>query len=219
MTVASCQSDTQLTLAAPYNNTGFLPSGSGWSYSFIPENLWNTWVYNVTPYNFYDAITALYSLYYRSGIDDYLNTARMAADAFWQFRLDSGGCYHYGDGSCWHFLVNQAPTGMVPERSTAGPTCGLELSRWRITRSPRTTFRPLQMATGPKSVEIRAKTAICWPSNPTALCSIRTPRALRPARAGIREVMTKGWTASRFPDGNWYSLYWGGWAGRCRQSL
>ena len=210
MTVASCQSDTQLTLAAPYNNTGFLPSGSGWSYSFIPGNLWNTWVYNVTPYNFYDAITALYSLYYRSGIDDYLNTARMAADAFWQFRLDSGGCYHYGDGSCWTFPRNQAPTGMVLRALDGRPDMwpGIE----QMANNAITTYHVQTFANGNWTQISGDPRENGYLLALESYCALFDPNATGAAacRAGIREVMTKGWTASQFPDGYWYSLYWGG---------
>ena len=109
--VLSCQSDTQLTI-----NENWPPwtpdcSSGGCSYSFDDADT----VYTVSPAasgyagiylwpehagsNFYDAVSGFYSLYYRSGIDDYLVAARTLADRDWKYRLQSGlACYFGGGG-------------------------------------------------------------------------------------------------------------------------
>ena len=76
--VLSCQSDTQLTLASPW--TPDLPGGTSLSYSYADQSMASYWTYNA---NFYDSVAALYILYYRSGIDDYLTAARKLADRLW----------------------------------------------------------------------------------------------------------------------------------------
>ncbi len=98
--VTSCQGDTQLTLNAPWKND--VPDGAGLQYAVSDFNISSTWAYNAAPANYYDNVTALYSLYYRSGIDDYLAAARKLADRFWTSPqidrgaacvLDGPGCF------------------------------------------------------------------------------------------------------------------------------
>jgi hypothetical protein len=90
MGVASCQSDTQLTMSAAWPNN--VAGGSGLSYA---DNLnRQAWSYNMSPANYYDNVAAFYALYYRSGIVDYLNAARKLADRFWECpQLDRGNAY------------------------------------------------------------------------------------------------------------------------------
>ena len=97
--VASCQSDTQLTLNSPW--TSDVSGGSGLSYS--DNSNYETWAYNAAPANYYDNVAALYALYYRSGILDYLNAARKLADRFWVApEMDRGTSYNpYGTGGGW----------------------------------------------------------------------------------------------------------------------
>jgi hypothetical protein len=78
--VASCQSDTQLTLRDPYSTTA---SASGLSYSRMTEADSFTWINQSTNANYYDNVMAFYALYYRSGIDVYRDYARTLADRWW----------------------------------------------------------------------------------------------------------------------------------------
>ena len=88
--VASCQSDTSLTLSNPWTNDVLAGSGLGYSDS----STYGTWAYNAAPANYYDNVAAFYALYYRSGIIDYLNAARKLADRFWTCpQIDQGNSY------------------------------------------------------------------------------------------------------------------------------
>ena len=210
--VASCQSDTQLTLAKAWNAQGYLSAGTGWNYAFVDGNLLNTWYSNVAPANFYDVVAALYSLYYRSGIDDYLNAARLFADAFWQFRHDSGRNYFYGEGYNT-FPRNHALLGMFLRALDGRPDMwsGLEMmANYQITY-----YHSQFQAYGNWSQLPGDPRENGYALMEEAFCALVDPNASAAAacRAGIREFMTRGWTPSRFSDGNWYSLYWGGGGG------
>jgi hypothetical protein len=88
MKVNSCQSDTMATIDAWGTDVADC-HGGGCRYS-MRSPLYSNWTSNSAPANFYDAVAAFYSLYYRSGIDDYQTAARKLADRFWKYRLDSG---------------------------------------------------------------------------------------------------------------------------------
>lgn len=211
MVVASCQSDTQLTLAAPWNNMGYLSDGSGWNYAYVDNTLDGVWISNAAPANFYDAVAAFYSLYYRSGIDDYLTAARTLADNFWQYRMDSGRNYLYGEGFST-FPRNHSLLGMVLRALDGRPDMwpGLEL----VFNAEISAFHSYFQSFGP------------WPQNgmpydpreggymqaELAYCALFDPNATEAAacRGQIAENFTKGYTPARDPDGNFYTLYQNG---------
>ena len=95
VTVSSCQSDTQLTLGAPWERDVADCHNGGCSYSYddgwIDATGGAIWTYPAGEgSNYYDDVAGLYALYYRSGLDDYLTAARTLADRFWKYRLGSG---------------------------------------------------------------------------------------------------------------------------------
>ena len=107
--VTSCTSDTLLTLSGIFAND--ISGGSGLSYG--DDTLSGTWNYNSAPANYYDNVVAFYSLYYRSGIIDYLNAARKLADRFWT-------CPNTDRGESYVLAPNTDSTnGAWPNRSTA----------------------------------------------------------------------------------------------------
>lgn len=99
MMVNSCSSDTQLVASLPSNGTGWAtdaPDGSGLSYT--ADFYAHLWEYGGAPANYYDNVQAYYSLYYRSGIDTYLDAARKLADRFWTSpEIDRGMAFNVGD--------------------------------------------------------------------------------------------------------------------------
>jgi hypothetical protein len=125
MPVLSCASDSSLTLdtvtgssKGPWNDQGSLnsiigsgPTYSGWHYAFIDSTTLGNLIANQSPNDFYDNVVALYSLYYRSGIVEYLSAARSAADGHWIFALDSGRNFYFGE-SFGGFPRNRAVLGM-----------------------------------------------------------------------------------------------------------
>ena len=80
ISVASCASDTSLTLAETWN--GHVPAGSGLTYSLSTSAEGYYYSTQGTPLsiNYYDNIAGYYLLWLRSGVDTYLNAARQLAD-------------------------------------------------------------------------------------------------------------------------------------------
>ena len=217
MVVASCQSDTQLTLSRAWNDMGFVTDGSGWNYASIDVSVFNMWRASIAPADFYDVVAALYALYYRSGIDDYRNAARLLADNFWQFILDSGRNYFYGEGYNT-FEHNRSVLGMCLRALDGRPDMwsGLELIANFNISIYQAHFNNYgnwtEIGGGPGGGDPREDG---YALAEEAYCALFDPNAAAAAacRAGISTVMTRGWAAARFPDGNWYSLYWGGMGG------
>lgn len=85
--VAGCVDDTHMTVGEAWDG-GTIPAGSGFRYSADDASThyatnWG-WGEAELPGNYGDNVAGYYALYYRSGIDDYLETARKLADRFWQ---------------------------------------------------------------------------------------------------------------------------------------
>jgi hypothetical protein len=79
--ISSCTDDTHMTLTKPW---GEVSDGSGLNYLYGNDNVWGMWIYGPAPQNYYDNVMGFYSLYYRTGIDDYLTAARRLADLWWR---------------------------------------------------------------------------------------------------------------------------------------
>jgi len=211
MAVASCQSDTQLTLTNNWNAMGYLTQGSGWSYNYTDGTLDSVWITNAAPANFYDAVAAFYALYYRSGIDDYQTAARTLADNFWQYRLDSGRNYFPSEGFAT-FPRNESVLGMVLRALDGRPDMwsGLELIfNYQINQ-----FHSYFQARGPwlqNSMPYDPREGGYMLAEIT-YCALIDPSQVQAAacRGQISETFTKGYTPSRDPDGNFYTLYQNG---------
>jgi hypothetical protein len=104
--IRSCDSDTQLTLVGGYEWE--FPDAAGLPYStkFTNYGVWGAGVANA---NFYDAVLAFYSLYYRSGLEQYRDSARWLADQWVTFPF-----WNRGYNAAYNmFPRNQAGTGMI----------------------------------------------------------------------------------------------------------
>ena len=110
--VKSCDSDTQITLTQPYTSSPGSPGTL--SYSKMTVAQIGIWIGNSSNVNFYDNVMAFYALYYRSGIDTYLNYARTLADRWWtQPWIDEGrSCALDGSTPCLA-PRNRAMMGLV----------------------------------------------------------------------------------------------------------
>ena len=92
--VASCESDTSLTLTEAYVSTS---DASGLTYAEMDNNAIGTWINGSSNANYYDNVMAFYNLYYRSGLDDYLNYARTLADRWYTMPwFDQGRASQFG---------------------------------------------------------------------------------------------------------------------------
>ncbi len=109
--ISSCESDSTLILTRPYITS---PGATNAKYARMTEAAAGTWINGSTNANYYDNVLAFYSLYYRSGIDDYLTYARTLADRWWtQPWIDQGRACSDGDGATCLFPRLQSVTGLI----------------------------------------------------------------------------------------------------------
>ena len=121
--VKSVVDDTHLILAIPWD-AGLAGDRNptveeSLTYSAPSTTDIGNWGYAqvTTPGNYYDNVEAYYALYYRTGIDTYLNAAHTLADRFWASpMIDKGNAYvsAYNVGSSFAFAVrSESLTGLV----------------------------------------------------------------------------------------------------------
>lgn len=111
--IAGCADDTHVTMTAPYPTTPWnaLPDcsmgcgGLSFTYLWDGDTGGSVWGYSPAPANYYDNVAGFYTLYYRTGITDYLTSARLLADEWWEHpSIDQGtGCnlLQANYDSCW----------------------------------------------------------------------------------------------------------------------
>lgn len=236
----SCIDDTHFTLGSAWDATltpGCTGGGcSGVQFAAVSPTVYSNWDANVAPANFYDIVLALYSLYFRSGIDTYLTTVRAFADNFWQEKLDSGNNYIYGESRST-FPRNMAVLGMALRALDGRPDmwAGLEqISNYNIQLldsgfggfgggstpwtqvpgDPREDGFELMQEAVVAAFDPTATTVSCY------LGGTGTPAAC--ARKGLQEFMTYGWTnmVGLYPDNNnWWVNYNGNNGGGFGSSL
>jgi len=100
-TVASCSSDTSMIISdtpsgydAP--STPVSPTGVSYGKSTAAEEI--KWAGQSNNWNYYDAVVALYRLYYRTGITTYRDAARSLADKVWVWPFDGGRAFAASQG-------------------------------------------------------------------------------------------------------------------------
>lgn len=74
-------------------------SASGVSFGKITNGENGGWVNGSNNWNYYDAVAALYRLYYRTGNTDYRTQARSLADSWWTYPIDGCRAWEYGQGT------------------------------------------------------------------------------------------------------------------------
>ncbi|HXJ41521.1 MAG TPA: hypothetical protein VNH18_19740 [Bryobacteraceae bacterium] len=208
MGVASCESDTQLTLqAAWFSDT---PAGSFLNYTEQDSGNLTMWSYNAAPANYYDNVMAFYSLYYRTGIDDYLIAARKLADRFWTSpQVDRGAAFTLnGSGTMWP-ARSASMLGMVLRALDGRPEMWSGLHKvWDFYK----TYLSLYDITFGVNWDLREQ------SYHLAMVSYCALYDGDPGyRAGCKNTISQSfatiWTPFKFPDGSWSSFYYtGGWA-------
>jgi hypothetical protein len=211
MAIDHCTSDTQLTMKVAWQSDVTDCHNGGCSYSSDDGGIDATgggiWSYpSGEGSNYYDAVAGLYSLYYRSGIIDYLTAARELADRFWKYRLDSGTeCDNPGPN--WCFSGNDTPRtqsllGMMLRAADGRP------DMWPGIEAILTTNMWIMLnddiAWGLWDVREEAyhmamvSYGAMFDPNPTfrATC-----------KATLSAVMNGLWNVSQSPDGSWQQLY------------
>jgi hypothetical protein len=212
--VASCQSDTQLTLSNVwYGDVADCHNGGcAYSYDDASNSFGGLWFYpNGEGSNYYDAVAAYYSLYYRTGIDDYLTAARTLADRFWKYRLDSGTECRYGGipypNRCGGSDQPRTKSllGMVL-RALDGRTDmwpGLEkLFVYHQTLLISYYLNPYN----PLYIDIREA---AYSMAMVAYCALYDPTSSNRSscRSTLSTMMNGYWNVKQAPDGSWQQLY------------
>ncbi len=207
--VLQCQSDTSLTLSSPWATD--VPGGSGINYSYTDDLLSGNWMNNVDPGNFYDNVVAFYTLYYRSGIDDYLTAARKLADRYWLSpRIDQGAaCGPNSPGTCT-FPRNLSILGLVLRAVDGRPDMwpGLRLIWDKFIGYDLGKLDPNQTGIWDLREEAYHLAMISY-------CALVDPDPVHivTCKTAVSQSFAKVWTPFKFPDGSWAQLYYGGMGG------
>jgi hypothetical protein len=110
--VTAIADDTHLSVDAAGNPHPF-PFSNVTAYRIVRSN-YTSWGDNQgasTNWNYYDNVLALYRLYYRTGIDDYLNAARTLADGWYHYAVDHGYNILYPRNAALQGLILRALDG------------------------------------------------------------------------------------------------------------
>ena len=207
--IAGCQSDTSLTLTAAWGTD--VAAGANLNYTYVDDANSGNWVFNSDPANYYDNVTAFYTLYYRSGLDDYLNAARKLADRFWLSpRIDRGAACGPNSPSTCTFPRNLSILGLVLRaldgRGDMWP--GLHLIWNKYMSYDMALYDPEQGAIWDLREEAYHLAMISY-------CALvdTDPNYRANCKAAISQSFAQVWTPFKGADGSWPSLYYGGSGG------
>jgi hypothetical protein len=189
LSIKTCNSDEELTLAAPYTRSA---SASDLNYT-NDRARHGSWIGNETNANFYDNVLAYYSLYYRTGIDTYLQYARTLADRWWSMPWVDEGRYCASNNGCLA-PRNQAMTGLVIRALERG-------DMWPAMRRMWDYYRPwIRSRTLINDVRERAYELMF-----VAQCAIADPDPDHRAAcaADVNEAINHRWAPQQRPDKSW----------------
>jgi hypothetical protein len=202
--VASCQSDTRMTLT-----TGWSPDASGGSgLSYSDNSNYGTWAYSAAPANYYDNVAAFYALYYRSGIIDYLNAARKLADRFWTCpEIDRGKSFNpYGTGGGFPGPQRSASQlGLVLRALDGRPDMWPGLESWWTTLGTY-YLGPGSYDSGflPALWDVRE---VAYELSELSYCALYDPNAFKSTCQGWVSAAISGlFTSAKQLDGGWEDL-------------
>jgi hypothetical protein len=203
--VTSCTDDTHLTFVSTWRSTA--TAGAG--YTFTATTAWTSWGYASAPANYYDNTAALYALYYRSGIDDYLTAARAFADRWWVApQIDRGAACNYSIGSfdCWLFR-QRATMGLVLRALDDPPVemwTGLrKIWAFDIEYLAATAYNLTAPADFPLSQDHREMGYLL---SELGYCSLFDTTYKANCQASLVASLARTWTPLRQADGMWYKM-------------
>ena len=200
MSVTGCQSDTQLTTAQQW--TPDLPGGTmqfGYADGYTAGN----WISDIDPANFYDNVAAFYTLYYRSGIDDYLMAARKLADRFWLApRIDQGAACEMNSGFC-NAPRNLSQLGLVLRALDGRP------DMWPGLRAMWKTFM-YDMSFFYQGKEVSDAREQGYILAMVSYCALADPDPVNSAacKSSISKSFSIAWTPFKGTAGDWPTLWY-----------
>jgi hypothetical protein len=205
ITPATCLDDTHMTLSAPWS--GDVAGGSGLTYSI--NDFSHAWDYQNGPANFYDNVAAFYNLYYRSGIDDYLNAARKLADRYWASpNIDQGtACNLYGYSAYCPGFIYRVTLGLVLRAFDGRPDLWAGLHNlWTLDHFYISSYYPSLQIPGIPDARSNAYLLM-----DLSYCAMYDPDVNYQAMcaADLSGSLTTLWTPAQQPDGGFPQLYVG----------
>lgn len=197
--IASCDSDTQMTLGQPYTASG---SANNLSYAHMSAQEFFIWCGSPTNANFYDSVLAFYALYYRSGIDTYRDYARNLADLWWTMPyIDEGrSCDLQGVIPCW-WPRNRSMMGLVARALDGRPEMWPGFRHW-------CSIDSFYLGRPGPLTDIREQ---AYELNEVSLCALfdPNPAARDTARRAVIAGLDNNWAPNQQPAGNWTNPTYG----------
>jgi hypothetical protein len=95
-TVNSCSSQQSMTMSPAYDASAGTATGVSYGKTTNAETA--QWINGSNNWNYYDAVTAFYRLYYRTGMERYRTHARSLADKWYKWPFDGGRAWINGQG-------------------------------------------------------------------------------------------------------------------------
>jgi hypothetical protein len=163
------------------------------------------WMYNSAPANYYDNVAGFYAMYYRSGIDDYLNAARKLADRFWESPLVKRGasCDAWaGMASCYP-ARSLSVLGLVMRALDGRP------DMWPGLRIIFASYRDYYLNLANPQWGMWDTREMAYHLATVSYCAIFDPdlTSRQSCKASIAKSFTTTWTRARAADGSFPALY------------
>ena len=204
MPVASCQSDTLLTMAKAWKDD--IPDGANLNYA--DDAAGGTWAYSSAPANFYDNVAAFYALYYRSGLVAYRDAARKLADRFWLCpQMDRGNSYvGNGNGGAWASR-NSSIMGLVLRALDGRPDMWPGLRKifdlhWAVYFAANGAAQSYLPSVGDVRETAYRFATLCYGALFDPDAANRTKY-----KSWVSQTISGFFTKARFPEGTWYQLW------------
>ncbi len=201
LNVISCQSDTALTVAQPYFAS---PNANALNFAAMNNTQVATWINGSSNANYYDNVMAFYSLYYRSGIDDYLTYARTLADRWYTMPwFDQGRASLLGTTTL--FPRMQAITGLVLRALDGHPEYWTGIEQYLVYDYG---FANAPPTAGIAMGDIREQG---YATAFLALAALYDPNPVSQAlfKTQVETVLSNVWAVAVQPAGNWMNASYG----------
>ncbi|MBS1858753.1 MAG: hypothetical protein JST11_25505 [Acidobacteria bacterium] len=212
--VTGCADDAHLTVDDAWDSS-VTPAASGLSYA-AADNTTNFaanwgWGGADSPGNYYDNVAAYYALYYRTGIDDYLISARDLADRVWRSpMIDRGTSQIAGHSSSYGYVARSiSALGLVLR---AVELQGTSMDMWPGLHHLWDTYmgymRGADSNAAPGLTDTREE---AYHLAMLSYCALLDPDPSYQSNCSSAIANSFGslWSPSRAPDGSWPQLFYG----------
>lgn len=202
--IASCDNATQITLQASYYSSS--TQGSLQHSKMICGGCWVGASDNV---NYYDVVLSLYSLYYRTGLTQYLTYARTLAANWWeQPSIDKGRIFGAADEGATRMNPRQWALNGI---ALWGYESGQDSTWWTLYHSAIDDIASELSALSGEIYDIREQAYLLWTvSTASIVTSDETKRSNYNTAIGtFKTYMTAQRQSGGVGDGVWLNGYYG----------